>query len=474
MNREGKLLKNTVILTIGSIFTKLITFFLLPLYTKILSTEEYGLVDLLNTLVSLLLPLITFQIEQGVFRKLIELRCEKDELKKNKYISTGFYTILINCFFAFMIFGTFQFIISSEYKLYLIINLVAFIFASYFQQVVRGNDDNKSYAISSVISAFFTVVFNLIFLVHIKLGAKGMLLGTFLGQLSCIIYLLISKKLYKKISTKNYSKKLKKDLLGYSMPLIPNAISWWIFNASDRIIVNLYLGLSSVGILAASHKFSAIYITVYNIFHLGWLESVSEHSNDKDLNDYFNKMFNIMFFLFTSLSLSIIAIMPILYPLLIDDKFVSGYNLVPISMLGSIFNIVIALDTAIYVAKKNTKAIANTAIVSAIINIITHLILINFIGLYASTISTAIAYLVLAIYRHLDICKNYFKVKFNKRKFVFSILISIIIFILYYINIWYINIIMIILVIIFDFLINRKYLRSFLKFIKSKKHNNLS
>ena len=62
MSREGKLIKNTAIIMVGKICTQMISFFLLPIYTAILSTEEYGIVDLLNTLISLLLPLITLQI----------------------------------------------------------------------------------------------------------------------------------------------------------------------------------------------------------------------------------------------------------------------------------------------------------------------------------------------------------------------------------------------------------------------------
>ena len=74
MNREKQLVKNTVIITIGKICTQMISFFLLPLYTSILTTEEYGVVDLLNTLVSLFIPIVTFQIEQAVFRYLINTR----------------------------------------------------------------------------------------------------------------------------------------------------------------------------------------------------------------------------------------------------------------------------------------------------------------------------------------------------------------------------------------------------------------
>ena len=67
MSKGKELLKNTAIVSIGKICTQLITFFLLPVYTAVLSNEEYGVVDLLNTLTSLLLPIATLQIEQGIF-----------------------------------------------------------------------------------------------------------------------------------------------------------------------------------------------------------------------------------------------------------------------------------------------------------------------------------------------------------------------------------------------------------------------
>ena len=469
MNREKKLLKNTMVLTIGNLLSKLITFFLLPLYTRFLSVEEYGLVDLLNTLVALLLPVLTFQVEQGVFRKLIDLRKDTDEKIRNQYISSGFYIIVFNCILFFLIFVILSFFIHSKYKYYLAINLIAFIFASFFQQISRGYGDNKKYATSSVVAALFTIISSVLLLVVFKFGAEGMLIGTILGQISCIIYLFLSLKLYNKIKYIYCQKEKKQELFKYSIPLIPNSISWWIFNASDRLIVNLILGLSSVGILAAAHKFSSLYITIYNIFHLGWLESVSEHVKDNDFEKYFNKMFNIVVFLFISFSLTIIAFMPFVYSILIDKKFIAGYNLVPISLLGSIFNVILAVDTAVYVAKKNTKAIANTAVISAFINIIIHFCLINFIGLYAAMISTAIAYITLCFFRHNDINKKYFKVKFDINKAIITIIITVVVFILYYINNTYLNILMLILVLVYDFLINGKYIKDIVSMIKIKK-----
>ncbi len=471
MNREKKLLKNTMILTAGNILTKLITFFLLPLYTRFLTVEEYGLVDLLNTLISLLLPIITFQIEQGVFRRLIDLRKNNSEDLQNSYISTGFYSILENCFFFAVIFVIVSFFIHSQYKYYLALNLVAFIFASYFQQVSRGYGDNKRYAISSVVAAIITIISSVILLVPFKLGAPGMLVSTLLGQIGCIIYLVVVLKLYRVINFSIVTKEQKKELFKYSIPLIPNSISWWVFNASDRLIVTIILGLSSAGILAAAHKFPYIYISVYNIFHLGWIESVSEHIKDTDFKAYFNKMFNSVVFLFISFNLTIIAFMPIIYYILIDRKFEAGFNLVPIGMLGAIFNMILAVDTAVYVAEKNTKAIANTATVSAIINVIVHLCLIKFIGLYAAMISTALAYLTLCIFRHRDISKKYFKVKFESKKAIISIIVTIIVFILYYLKAWYYSIAMIIIVLIYDFIVNRKQLKEMIKMVTKKKSN---
>ena len=87
MSKEKAFAKNTLVVTIGKISTQIITFLLLPIYTAVLSTEEYGIVDLLTTLVSLLLPIITLQMEQGIFRFLID--CRKNEEEKSEEAEKG-------------------------------------------------------------------------------------------------------------------------------------------------------------------------------------------------------------------------------------------------------------------------------------------------------------------------------------------------------------------------------------------------
>lgn len=453
MNREKNLAKNTIIITIGKICTQLITFFLLPLYTGILSTEEYGAVDLLNTLVSLLLPIVTFQVEQAVFRELIEVRGKKN--KESRIISSAVITVIFQCIVYLVIFALISPFINNHYKFFLATNVVANIFLSLLLQIARGFGDNKKYAFASFISALSTIIFNVLFLVVIKLGANGMLLGTMLGQIVATIYLFISLKLYKYLKVKDYKKEVIKDLWKYSLPLIPNAISWWVFNASDRVIASAFLGVDQNGILAASLKFSAVFITFYNIFNMSWTESISIAIKDADVSDYFNKMFNIVLRLFTAMGIGMIACMPFVFPIMINEKFSAGYGLVPISIIGSLFNVVVGLISVIYVAEKNTKAIASTSIVSAVINIIVHLVLIRFIGLYAAVISTFVAFFVMSIYRLMDASKRYFKIKIDMKFIIQSLIALIFVFVSYYINNIYLNAFVVLFAVLFAIYINK-------------------
>lgn len=466
MSRESKLVKNTVIITIGKICTQLITFFLLPLYTSILSIEEYGTVDLLNTLVFLLLPIVTFQIEQAVFRYIIEVR--NDEEEKKRIISTSFFTVVLHIILYLIIFFIISPFVNNEYKYFLATNVVAYILSSFFLEIARGLGDNKKYSIGSFFTAFTTIIFNILFLVVIKLGANGMLLANMLGQIACFIYILLTLKIYKYISIKAVTKEIKEKLFKYSIPLIPNAISWWVFNASDRIIVSTILGVGQNGILAAAHKFSSVYITLYNMFNLSWTESVSLQINDLDFNEFFNKMFNTVLKLFAAMAIGIIACMSFVYPIMINVNYISGYDIVPILMLGSLFNVVVGLISTVYVAKKNTKAIANTSIISAIINIVVHLLLVNFVGLYAAAISTLVAFVFMSFYRLYDIKKKYFKISFDKKFIIKTIIVLSIVLILYYINNLYLNILNVLIAILYAWNINKDSIHVVLNLIKKK------
>ncbi len=466
MNKEKELTKNTLIITLGNICTKLVTFFLLPLYTTVLTTSEYGIVDLLNTLVGLLLPIVTFQAEQAIFRELIENR--KKEEEKKIIISSGIFTVIIQVIIYLFIFFVISPLIDNDYKIFLATNVVAYIFNSLFLQIARGLGDNKSYAIGSFISASTTILFNIIFLICLDMKVRGLLLGTMLGQVIGTVYIFIYLKIYKYINIKKYKILYVKRMWKYSIPLIPNAISWWIFNASDRIIVSTFLGLSATGILSAASKFSSAYITIYNMFNIGWTESIAVHINDLDINSFFNKMFKIMSNFFSTLAIMIISFMPYIFPIMVNNNFNDAYNLIPILIISGLLNALVGLISVIYVAKKNTKKIAQTSVLAAILNIAIHIILINNLKLYAAVISTFLSFLVMLIYRLYDINKYYIKIKIEKQYLIKFIIALVLVATIYYINNKYLNIISVFFTLIFAYIINKKYLNFIFSFLKSK------
>ena len=345
MNREKSLVKNTIIITIGKISTQLITFLLLPVYTALLTTEEFGTVDLLNTLVSLCLPIVTFQIEQALFRRLIDDRDNEQEIKNT--ITTTLVTVSIQSILYLIIFVIIAPFLHNQYKYFLATNVIACIFSSIMLQISRGLGDNKKYAIGSFITAVTTVLLNVVFIVGFKWGAYGMLTASLIGNILCAVFIFITKRIYKYINIKSYSMQLLKKLWKYSLPLIPNAISWWIFNSSDRLIVTAFLGIGQNGILSAAYKFSSVYITIYNMFNMTWTESASLHVNDEDNSQFFSEIINTTLKLFTAICFGIIACMPFIFPIMINEKFGDAYNQIPILMLSSLFNVVVGLISVI-------------------------------------------------------------------------------------------------------------------------------
>ena len=457
MTREKQLIKNTVIVAIGQICTKFISFFLLPLYTALLSTEEYGVVDLLNTYIALLLPLIFFQIDQSIFRYLIDVR--KDEENKKKLIATTIITVLIQSIIFLIIFMIVAQFIKNDYKYFLATNVIAAMISNLVLQISRGLGDNATYSQGSLVSGAGTVILNVAFIWGIRMGAYGMLLATLLANILCTLFAFIKLKLYKYISIKSFSKKDLKELWKYSIPLIPNQLSWWIINASDRIIVSYVLGVAITGIYSAANKFSSICITIFNIFNMTWSESAAMYITDEDSSEYFSNIINISIKLFTALCFGIIAIMPFCFRFLITGAgYASAYHQIPVLMLGTIFSIIVSLIGSIYVALKKTKEIARTSVYAAIINILINLLLINFIGLYAASISTLFAYLAISIYIFIDIQK-YVKIKLDIRFIIVSIPVIIIIISFYYLKNVYLYLIGLLIAIIFAWKYNGKIIK---------------
>ena len=419
MNKNKELVKNTIIIFIGKFCTQFITLLLLPLYTHFLSTEDYGYIDLIQTYLTFFIPLILLKIDAGIFRFLIDAR--KSEEEKNKIITNGIFIMFVELIISTILFAVAVKIFSIKYSILIVMNLISLSVLTFLLQIVRGIGKNKQYSFSSIIAAIVTIVLNLIFLVGFHKNGKYVLIASLISNIICTIYLLIVNKILKNVKIKYIDKKLIKDLLKYSIPMIPNELSWWIVHVSDRTIISYALGVAANGIYSVSCKFSNILSSIFNIFNLSWQESAALHINDTDKDEFFSNVINKVFNLFICFCIGILACLPFVFELLIKDSYREAYKYVPILLLANIFSVLIGLIGSIYVAKKMTKEVAKTTMIAAIINLTIDIALIKVIGIYAAAISTLVSYMLLAIYRYIDVQK-YVKVKIPIKNIVVNMI----------------------------------------------------
>ena len=135
--------------------------------------------------------------------------------------------------------------------------------------------------------------------------------------------------------------------------------------------------------------------------------------------------------------------------------------------LGTVFNVATCLYSQIYLAKKLSRQVASTTIIGAIINIVINVIFIKQLGLYAAAISTMISYFVMMAYRHIDI-KKYVSIKVDKFLVINTILVFTFSIILYYQHNLILNIINLVVVCLYAFLLNKEFLFKSLKAFTSK------
>lgn len=406
VNRNKELVRNTAYLTIGKISTQFISFLLLPLYTSVLSTEEYGTVDLINTYQQLLVFVVFLQIEQGVFRHLIDTRKNNNEEQQKAIISTAtVIAIVSSCFFA-VAYGLLHGYINSNYTIFILTNVLAVSVSGLTLQIARGFGDNVSYVLGSFISALTTILCNIVFVGFLRIGPGGMLTSILIGNVVCTITIIVRCKLYNYLSFRKATKHVAVDLLKYSIPLVPNAIAWWVISASDRTVVLFYLGASFNGLLAISHKFSTVFSSLFQIFNLSWTESAALHINDEDSAEFFSNVINKSLILFGSLCVGIIAFMPFVFPILVNERYGEAYYQIPLFMIAALFNTVQGLYSVIYIALKQTKKVMLSTVAAAVINVLTGVLLVQRIGLYAAPVSTIIAYVTIIVYRYSDLRKS--------------------------------------------------------------------
>ena len=292
MSREGKLVKNTMILGLGSFFPRLTAFITLPILTGYLTKAEYGTYDLITVLVSLILPAATLQIQSAAFRFLIDER--GNEERKKSIISNIFAfmvptSLLVLCVLYLFLPGdmTIRILICAYFFADILVN------AS--RQVARGLHMNLRYSISAIISATGKMVFAVIFVLYMKMGLMGAVLALMLSDLLSFIYMAAALNLPHYIDLRLVNKKDLKALLSYSWPIVPNSLSMWVMRVSDRFVINVFMGAPAVAVYAVANKIPSLLTLAQSTFTMAWYESASIVSKEDDATEYYSSMYRTIY-----------------------------------------------------------------------------------------------------------------------------------------------------------------------------------
>lgn len=411
MNRSKNLIDNTVILFIGNVIPKLANFIILPILTSCLTKAEYGTYDLVTVVCSLLIPFATLQIQTAAFRFLIEYK--NDEYEKAKVISNIFIFLLPISLCSLII----MFIILNKYSITTRLLICGyFLFAILYStcgQIARGLLASKTFASASVICSLSNLLSVFLFVYFLNMGLDGVFGCLLISAALPVCYMFFKINIFKYINLLAFDRKLLKELIAYSWPMVPNAMSMWIMNASDRFVISLFLGIEANAVYAVSKKIPNIITNVQSTFTMAWHESAALAASDSDFNEYYSKMFEVIFSIMAAVMICITICMPILFKILIKGDYREAYYQMPILLLGMFFFSISAYLGGIYTAKKATKSVGITTLVASIINLFTNLLLIKFIGLYAASISTLISYIFLVLFRMYDLNKKYVTLEYN-------------------------------------------------------------
>lgn len=421
MNKYKRLASDTFLFAIGNFGSKLIMFFLLPLYTKYLSKAEYGTAELVDTISVLIVPIVSLMIYEAVLR----FALDKNINNKN---------VLLNAIIVFLGGALISLLLTpllglyhglKDWKWFVYIYAVLDVFRFILFNYIKAKDKIKSYVLISLTQTLTLAISCIVLLTILKMNILGLLSATIISNVVVIIIAIIVSGAIKDLKEAKFDKKLFIDMVKYSAPLVFNNISWWIIQSSDKIMVESFLGSAELGLYSVACKIPAMINIITNVFGQAWgISSVKEFDSTKD-ESFYSKIFKMnSLVVFMACSCLLLIIRPFM-GVYVSKEFSESWKFVPFLLVAATFSSIAMYFIGIYTATKKTTASSLSTIISAIVNVVLNLILIPRIGVMGAVIATAIAYLVSVVYRMIN-TRKYYKFKINYALFIVeSILISI-------------------------------------------------
>lgn len=426
MNKYKQLIKNVGLLTLGSFASKVLSFLFVPLYTNILTTQEYGIFDLIITTISLLLPIFSLNIIEAVLRFPIERKDDKDFV--SDILTIGWKYTIIGCMILFVclfINRIFEWIpILVDYDRYIFFLYVAEALNQLLLSIARATDHIKEVSIAGVLISICMVGLNLLFLLYFKLGLIGYFWAYIISNVFAVIYYVIKLHIFAYIRMHVHDKSLSREMISYSFPMVFNTVGWWINNASDRYVVTWFCGTAINGIYSVAYKIPSILNVLHSIFMQAWILSAVREYKKEGNAAFFRNVYQLYGCILTVTCACLIMFTKPIARLLFHKEFFLAWRYSSGLLIAVIFGALSGVLGGIFSAKKNSKMFAISTCIGALINIGLNIFLVRYFGASGAAIATAISSYVVLLIR-IKHTKKYISLDLNlaRDNFIYILLV---------------------------------------------------
>ncbi|MFY0698227.1 hypothetical protein A8B79_10365 [Balneola sp. EhC07] len=398
----SQLIKNSFFYTLGNVLPKVASFFLLPLYTSYLSTEEYGIINSLLALNGVLVIFFTFSLSRSIFRLIYDY----NEKEREEFLGTLAVTIFLLASLATILLFVGSPIVSLIYSSisfypYFALAIGASFF-SVFSNIplayLQVKEKAKNYVSLSLLHFIVTNLGITFFVVGLEAGAVGYLQGYLLGEVvMALIYVGVTLRFIRLTFKVEYIK----VALAFSLPMIPANLSAWVMNLSDRVFLERFTDLQSVGVYSLGYKIAGLVLIFSMAFKKAFDPYFYKLVNTSDDPEKVERKITQLSTAFMSVVIFGGFVVSILGEDVISLLFPSEYSrahiIIPIVSLGFVASQMSAFYNLSFYQMKNTKIVMYISIFSAVINLALNYVLITRFGIIGAAWSTFITYV-------FDIC----------------------------------------------------------------------
>jgi O-antigen/teichoic acid export membrane protein len=411
---------DTAVYGVSTMIGRFLNFLLVPFYTNVLSTSQYGVVATVYSYIAFMNIVYIYGMESAYFKY-----ASTKEIGSDKQIfSTPFFSILLTSviFSGIIILNTghlaplievpkqFEATIKYSAIILLLDSLSIIPFAA-----LRLERKVKTFASIKLVNIVVNVTANVVLLLKYHTGVEGIFISGVIA--SAVTLVLLLPEILSKVSF-SFIGKLYKSLLKFGLPYIPAGLAAMMVQVIDRPILLAMTNESTVGIYQANYRLGIFMMLVVSMYDYAWRPFFLTHANDPDAKQLFSKIltyfvfFSSILILLVSLYIDDVVKFKVFGRFIINPAYWSGLGIVPIVLLGYLFNgIFVNLMAGIYIEKKTSHLPYITGI-GAAINVVVNLLLIPKFGMFGAAWATFFAYAGMAIAIYI-VSQKYYPVKYE-------------------------------------------------------------